>query len=56
MGKHKIGVVGHGYWGKNQARVFDELGVLEGVFDSKLKRENLIIMFRTLILCKHKYR
>lgn len=40
MGKHKIGVVGHGYWGKNQARVFDELGVLEGVFDSKLNQNN----------------
>ena len=36
MRKTKVGVVGFGYWGKNQARVFYELGVLEGIFDSKL--------------------
>jgi UDP-2-acetamido-3-amino-2,3-dideoxy-glucuronate N-acetyltransferase len=29
----KVGVVGFGYWGKNQARVFDELGSLSGVFE-----------------------
>ena len=37
MRKTKVGVVGFGYWGKNQARVFHELGVLEGIFDSKYK-------------------
>ena len=36
MRKPKIGIVGYGYWGKNQSRVFSELGVLEGVFDSQL--------------------
>ena len=33
MANLKIGVVGFGYWGKNQARVFQELGVLEGIFE-----------------------
>jgi UDP-2-acetamido-3-amino-2,3-dideoxy-glucuronate N-acetyltransferase len=29
----KVGVIGFGYWGKNQARVFDELGALSGVYE-----------------------
>jgi len=33
MSKNKIAVLGYGYWGKNHARVLDELGVLSGVFD-----------------------
>ncbi len=36
----KIGVVGFGYWGKNQARVFEELGVLKGVHDSNMSLKN----------------
>ena len=40
MRKTKVGVVGFGYWGKNQARVFHELGVLEGIFDSNLSMKN----------------
>ena len=34
----KVGIVGLGYWGKNQARVFDELGCLEGVYDPQVSR------------------
>ena len=34
----KVGIAGLGYWGKNQARVFDELGCLEGVYDPKVSR------------------
>ena len=34
----KVGIVGLGYWGKNQARVFDELGCLEGVYDPKVSK------------------
>jgi len=34
MTKSKIGVIGFGYWGKNQARVFKELGTLQGVFET----------------------
>lgn len=37
MDNPKIGVIGYGYWGKNQARVLDELGVLQGVYDTDLK-------------------
>ena len=33
MKNSKIGVIGFGYWGKNQARVFDELGSLSGVYE-----------------------
>ena len=33
MANLKIGVVGFGYWGKNQARVFKELGVLTGIYE-----------------------
>ncbi len=33
MANLKIGVVGFGYWGKNQARVFNELGVLTGIYE-----------------------
>ena len=36
----KISVVGFGYWGKNHARVLDELGVLSGVFDLDIKNSN----------------
>ncbi len=36
MANLKIGIVGFGYWGKNQARVFDELGVLEGIYEKNL--------------------
>jgi UDP-2-acetamido-3-amino-2,3-dideoxy-glucuronate N-acetyltransferase len=32
----KIGVVGFGYWGKNQARVFDELGALSGIYEENI--------------------
>ena len=50
MRKPKVGVVGYGYWGKNQARVFSELGVLEGVFDTKLnlKNNNTYKFYKTL--------
>ncbi len=34
MTNFKIGVVGFGYWGKNQARVFKELGTLEGIYET----------------------
>lgn len=37
MKKIRVGVVGFGYWGKNQARVFHELKVLEGIYDENLK-------------------
>ncbi len=33
MKNTKIGVIGFGYWGKNQARVFDELDSLSGVYE-----------------------
>ena len=33
MESYKVGVVGFGYWGKNQARVFNELGCLHGIYD-----------------------
>ena len=33
----KIAVIGHGYWGKNHARVFKELGVLSGVYDLNIE-------------------
>ena len=36
----KISVVGFGQWGKNHARVLDELGVLSGVFDLDIKNSN----------------
>ena len=36
MDNPKIGVIGYGYWGKNQARVLAELGVLQGVYDTDL--------------------
>lgn len=36
MRKPKIGVVGFGHWGKNQARVFDQLEVLTGIYDTNL--------------------
>ena len=39
MTNFKIGVVGFGYWGKNQARVFNELGTLKGIYE---KNPNLI--------------
>ena len=50
MRKPKVGVVGYGYWGKNQARVFNELGVLEGVFDTKssLKNNNTYKFYESL--------
>ena len=50
MRKPKVGVVGYGYWGKNQARVFSELGVLEGVFDTKLNlnNNNIYKFYKTL--------
>ena len=44
MAKVKIGVIGFGYWGKNQARVFDELGVLSGIYE---KNKKLIRDFKT---------
>ena len=33
MKNSKVGVIGFGYWGKNQARVFNELGSLSGVYE-----------------------
>ena len=36
MANLKIGIVGFGYWGKNQARVFYELGFLEGIYEKNL--------------------
>lgn len=33
MKKSRVGIVGFGYWGKNQARVFNQLNSLEGVFE-----------------------
>ncbi len=50
MRKPKVGVVGFGYWGKNQARVFNELGVLEGVFDTKssLKKDSTYKFYKSL--------
>lgn len=36
----KISVVGFGYWGKNHARVLNELGVLSGIFDLDIKNSN----------------
>ena len=46
--KPKIGVVGFGHWGKNQARVFDELEVLTGIYDtnlSKIKKKRSLQLF-----------
>lgn len=62
MNNPKIGVVGYGYWGKNQARVLDELGVLQGIFDINLNSrdkkykfystfDELLIDVDALIIC-----
>lgn len=40
MGDTKVGIVGFGYWGKNQARVFNELNSLVGVFEENPKNVN----------------
>jgi len=36
MSNNKIAVIGFGYWGKNHARVLNELGVLSGIYDSDM--------------------
>ena len=33
----KVGIVGFGYWGKNQARVFHELNSLSGIYEENLQ-------------------
>ncbi len=44
MGKNKtkIGLIGIGYWGKNLARVFSQLGVLDTVCDSDSEKLKLL--------------
>lgn len=39
MSSNKVAVIGYGYWGKNHARVLDELGVLSGVFDLEVSKD-----------------
>ena len=36
MSNNKIAVIGFGYWGKNHARVLNELGVFSGIYDSDM--------------------
>ena len=36
-GRCKVGIVGFGYWGKNQARVFHELNSLSGIYEENLQ-------------------
>jgi UDP-2-acetamido-3-amino-2,3-dideoxy-glucuronate N-acetyltransferase len=52
MTNFKIGVVGFGYWGKNQARVFKELGALKGIYEKNPDliedHENEYFFFDTL--------
>lgn len=47
----KIAVIGHGHWGKNLARNFNELGVLEAVCD--LNEEHLEDAQKKYPNCKH---
>ncbi|MCX7704814.1 MAG: Gfo/Idh/MocA family oxidoreductase [bacterium] len=50
--KIKVGILGGGYWGKNLIRVFNELGVLNGICDlnndlMKIYKENYPSIFLT---------
>ncbi len=42
MSVHRIAVVGHGYWGKNLARNFFQLGALTAVCDADASRESAV--------------
>mgnify|MGYP000710250636 CR=1 FL=1 len=50
MSNNKIAVIGFGYWGKNHARVLNELGVLSGIYDSDMphSEENIYHRFSSL--------
>ena len=40
MSSKKIAVIGYGNWGKNHARVLNELNCLSGIYDEKYKNQN----------------